>query len=402
CKHYHPLNFKGVFMFVVNILKIIANFIYGIFKLFPVKKNKVLFLSRQSNKITLDYKMIIDELEQYPSIKMVTVLNRTKRSFMGFIKFIFVQLISMYHLATSSVCLMDSYWPAVSVLNHKSSLTVIQIWHASGKIKKSGYQTLDLPYGRKKKIADIMSMHHNYDVIIAGGEALNNYYCESFNVSEDKLFNVGLPRLDHLIDIKDSAREKLLEFHPECAGKKIIFYAPTFRKGELFDCSELCKVFDREDYILFVKPHSNQRIAEGLNIDTCHDMSSMTLIAACDYLITDYSAIAFEAAAIKTKTLFYLHDYEKYVKYNGLNIDPAIEMPECTYFSAEELANDIFEDKYDSHSMESFADQYLPTDLGHSTKKISSLIIDCIERGKDEGISRNLNRKTETLVHLGS
>lgn len=389
-------------MLVVNILKIIANFIYCIFKLFPVKKNKVLFLSRQANKITLDYKMIIEELEKYPSIKIVTVFNRTKKSFFGIIKFFIVQFRSMYHLATSRVCLMDSYWPAVSVLNHKKDLAIIQIWHASGKIKKSGYQTLDLPYGRNKKIADIMNMHRNYDVIVAGGEALNDYYCESFNVSEEKLFNVGLPRLDHLINIKNSGRKRLLEFHPEYAGKKIIFYAPTFRKGEKLDCSELCKSFDKEGYALIVKPHSNQQIAEGINVDTCQDMSSMTLIAACDYLITDYSAIAFEAAAIQAKTLFYLFDYEKYVKNNGLNIDPAIEMPECTYFSAEKLANDIFEDKYDYQSMKNFAAHYLPEELGCSTKKITSLIVDCIERGKDEGISRNLNRKTETVLHLGS
>lgn len=385
-------------MLIVNILKIIANFIYGIFKLFPTKKNKVLFLSRQSNKINLDYKMIINELESYPSIKIVTVLNRTKRSFGGVIKFFFVQLKSMYHLATSSVCVLDSYWPAVSVLNHKADLTVVQVWHASGKIKKSGYQTLDLPYGRNKIIADIMEMHRNYDVIVAGGRELNDFYCESFNVSEDKLFNVGLPRLDHLIDIKDSGREKLLDFHPEYRGKKIIFYAPTFRKGEKLNCAELCRMFDKEGYALIVKPHSNQEIADGITVDTCSDFTSMTLISACDYLITDYSAIAFEAAAIKTKTMFYLFDYDKYVANNGLNIDPAKEMPECTYFTAKELANDIFDDKYNYDLIERFANNYLPSELGVSTEKITKLIVDCIEQGKEEGIRRNLNPKTEPVA----
>lgn len=389
-------------MVIVNIFKVIANFIYSVFKLLPTNKNKILFLSRQSNKPSLDYKMIINELDNYSSLKIVSILNRTKKTPKGILKFFWSQFKSMYHLATSSVCVLDSYWPMVSILNHKSSLTVIQIWHASGKIKKSGYQTLDLPYGRKANVANSLGMHKNYDVIIAGGEALNDFYCKSFNVSEDKLYNIGLPSLDYLAEIKESGREKLLEHHPEFAGKKIIFYAPTFRRGEKLDCSELCKLFDREGYVLVVKPHSNQEIADGIEIETCSDMSSMTLISACEYLITDYSAISFEAASIRTKILFYLFDYEKYVKNNGLNLDPAKEMPEYTYFSAEKLAEDIFYDNYDYYAIDNFANRYLPKDLGHSTQKIVKLIIDCAERGKYEGISRNLNRKTEAPVYLGA
>lgn len=389
-------------MLVVNILKVIANFVYAIFKLLPVNKNKILFLSRQSDRPSLDYKMIISKLEEYSSLKIVSVLNRTKKTPFGIIKFAWSQFKSMYHLATSSVCILDSYWPAVSVLNHKDNLTVIQIWHASGKIKKSGYQTLDLPYGRKSKVASLLEMHKNYDVIIAGAESLNDYYCKSFDVTEDKLFNIGLPRIDYLIDLDGGGREKLLEHHPEFEGKKIVFYAPTFRRGEKLDCSELCRLFDKDGYALIVKPHSNQQIADGIEVETCSDMSSMTLISACDYLITDYSAISFEAASIRTKIMFYLFDYEKYVKNNGLNLDPAKVMPECTYFSAFELAEDIFNDNYNYNAVDNFARQYLPDDLGHSTEKITKLIIDCAERGKHEGISRNLNRKTEAPVYLGS
>ena len=52
-------------------------------------------------------------------------------------------------LRPASVCVLDSYWPAVSVLHHKKQLAVIQMWHAMGKIKKSGYQSL----GKKNSAA---------------------------------------------------------------------------------------------------------------------------------------------------------------------------------------------------------------------------------------------------------
>ena len=56
----------------------------------------------------------------------------------------------MYHLATASVCVLDAYWPAISLLHHKKSLTVIQMWHALGKIKPVSYTHLDV-YKRQTK-----------------------------------------------------------------------------------------------------------------------------------------------------------------------------------------------------------------------------------------------------------
>ena len=74
------------------------------------------------------------------------------------LEYAFVTLKSMYHLATASVCVLDSYWPAVSVLHHKKQLAVIQMWHAMGKIKKSGYQSLGKKFGRSDMIAREMRM----------------------------------------------------------------------------------------------------------------------------------------------------------------------------------------------------------------------------------------------------
>lgn len=75
----------------------------------------------------------------------------------------------------------------------KKSLTVIQMWHALGKIKQSGYQTLGKASGRGAEMAHLLKMHENYDYIIAGGKAWNPFYEKSFNQPQDKLVNCGLP-----------------------------------------------------------------------------------------------------------------------------------------------------------------------------------------------------------------
>ena len=91
---------------------------------------------------------------------------------------------TMYHLSTSKVCVLDSYSLPVSILHHKKSLKVIQIWHSMGKIKQSGYQTLDKPSGRSSKMAKLLNMHKNYDIVVAGARAWNDAYCKSFGITE--------------------------------------------------------------------------------------------------------------------------------------------------------------------------------------------------------------------------
>jgi len=152
--------------------KKILQIIYSVLKLFPTKNKKILFLSRQSNELSLDFSMLKEELEvQCSDLQIVAICNRMDDKKEGKVRFGWNMLRSMYHLATSRVCVLDAYWPAVSLLKHKKTLTVIQMWHALGKIKQSGYQTLGKESGRGKKMAELLCMHRNYDYIIAGGEA---------------------------------------------------------------------------------------------------------------------------------------------------------------------------------------------------------------------------------------
>ena len=130
------------------------NFIYLFMKLCPIRNNKLVFLSRQSNTPSEDFLFLRDRLlELQPDMEIVAITQRADSNLKSMLSFAGVTLKSMYHLATARVCLLDSYWPAVSVLHHKKELAVIQMWHAMGKIKKSGYQSLGKKFGRSDIIA---------------------------------------------------------------------------------------------------------------------------------------------------------------------------------------------------------------------------------------------------------
>ena len=107
------------------------------------QKQGFISFSRQSNTVTEDIDFLSRRLvELKPETNIVIITKRADKDFASMLEYAFVTLKSMYHLATASVCVLDSYWPAVSVLHHKKQLAVIQMWHAMGKIKKSGYQSL--------------------------------------------------------------------------------------------------------------------------------------------------------------------------------------------------------------------------------------------------------------------
>lgn len=360
------------------LFKKFLQFIYWFLKRFPVKKNKVLFCSRQSDDPSLDFLLIRKELiERGAVIDYVTICCKIEKNIGSYAAFFKELIRSMYHLATTPVCIIDSYWPAVSMLHHKKELKVIQIWHAVGKIKKSGYQAAGAISGRRQEYTSIFNMHENYDYVIAGGKAWNRFYCQSFNISEEKLLNYGLPRLDYLIDTESDNRERFFSENPQLADKKIILYAPTFRRNMTVQRDGIIEAADSEKVALIIKDHPIERCMRNddkENIYYFDDWKTMDLIAVCDYLITDYSAIAVEGAAIGKKTYYWVYDYEAYVENNGLNIDLFAEMPGCVFRDGRELLKSIEQGKYNEKAFENYRKKYLPEELGKSTEKIADLV----------------------------
>lgn len=363
---------------LIYILKGILRFIYFFLKAFPTKKEKVVFCSRQSNDIPLDFELIEEALiKKNPSIKCVNICRHIGSGVLEYVKFAGALLKSMYHIGTSSVCVIDSYWPAVSLLRHKESLTVIQIWHAIGKIKKSGYQTIGKKSGRKKEYARLLNMHGNYDYVVAGAEAWNKYYCESFGITEEKILNYGLPRIDYLIDTEKVNKNRFFTEYPQCVGRKIILYAPTFRRNMRSHWDEILKIVDRCNVDLLIKKHPGQsewKIEPHENVYYPQNWKTIDLLSACDVLITDYSAISLEAMVLEKKIYFWVYDYDQYIENNGLNVDLYKEMKGYVYKDIEDIADSLNEGRYDMKIYNEYKSKYLRNTAKRSTDMIASLI----------------------------
>ena len=365
--------------FAVRLLKGVLAIIYAFMKLSPVRDNKIVFCSRQSSDVPLDFALLQEELrKRQDGLCIVNVCNRIGKGAGAYMSFAADTLRSMRHMATSRVCVLDSYWPAASMLNHKKELKIVQIWHAIGKIKKSGVITAGTKTGRDTKTAALLNMHEKNDYIIAGAKVFDQFYRDSFGDYDYTLLNYGLPRIDYLIDSERANREKFFRENPELEGETILLYAPTFRRGMEARWQDIIGAVDPEKYTLIIKNHPTQR-SEGErpaeHVRYCDDWKAVDLLAACDYVITDYSAIALEAAVLRKKTLYWVYDYDEYTRENGLNVDMFESMPGLAFRDASEMMAFIDRGEYPVERLDAYRAKYLPEDLGHSTEKIADLIL---------------------------
>lgn len=372
---------------IIHLYKFHLKFIYFFLKLFPMNKKKITFLSRQVDEESLDFREIRIPLEK-KGYKTKVMCKRMGKGLKNYLKYNFHIYRQMYHIATSKVCVIDSYIIPISVLKHKKSLYVLQIWHSIGKIKKSGYQTLGhrkstsvFDFENNKKTAMIMKMHKNYSNIIAGGKSFNKFYCEGFNCDESLLLNYGLPRSDVSLKEKYKIKKKILKKYPELNNGKInVYYAPTFRKYDVPEAIQVLDKFDFDKVNLIVRYHPNQRLEiNNDKVFKCEEFTAVDLLTVADYLITDYSSICLDGAVLDVKLLFYVFDHDKYLSENGINLDALKVLPTCSSKDISDLTDIIENNKYDNNGYKKFRKNYLPETLGKSTKLIVKKIIENLD-----------------------
>lgn len=373
-----------VVQILILVFKGVLQVAYFFLKCLPIRKNKVVFCSRQSDVEPLDFTLIREELVKKISyVECVVICCRIGSGIKAYVRYAAALFRSMYHLATGRVCIIDSYWPAVSLLRHRKVLKVIQLWHSIGKIKKSGYQTIGKKSGRKTEYAYLLNIHENYDYVIAGAKIWNRYYCESFNIAEDKILNFGLPRIDYLLKTEEKNKTRFFKQFSEWRNKKIILYAPTFRRNMNSHWKDISIAVNDEDFVLIIKQHPslkhiNDNESENHMYLYLDEWKTIDLLAVCDYLITDYSAIAIEAAVLKKTTYYWVYDYEEYLDNNGMNIDLYNEFPGYVYKNIFDLMDTLKkrekDNKWDVDAKRTYCSKYLPGNMGTATQNIVDLV----------------------------
>ena len=359
--------------------------IYFFIKLFTRQKNKVTMLSRQSNNINLDFRLIKEELEKSKDINLdIKILcKKIPKNYFGRFKYCFYIIKCMYHIATSKACIIDGYNIPISALKHKKNTEIIQIWHAMGAIKKFGYQCLNKSEGTSSKVAEIMKMHENYTCVTCTSKATRKIYAEAFKTDIEKVKVLGMPRIDYILGKNNEINNKIEELendYPYLKKKKTILYVPTFRKDETLDLDELINIIDKEKYNLIIKLHPLDKTKVDKEYKVSNKYNTFDLLKFADYIITDYSAIAFETAILNKPLFFYIYDINNYEDKRGINIDLQKEMRHSTNQEIGEIIKIIDNNSYNYGELTRFREKYIETIDTNNSKRITDYIIQKIKK----------------------
>lgn len=309
---------------------------FNISRIFPVKKNKIAFVAPHHGGEADSLGILRSYAEKKGGFDIVTIstsalhLNYSSVGALvsSAIKAAGFFTVKAKALATSKyVFLNDNFMPMASLKFSKDAV-ITQLWHAEGAFKKFGLSAplTDDVREREKKCSEKLTY------IVCSSKNVAPIYAEAFGVDESKILTLGTPRIDMLLCGRDAEkiREDFDGMHPECKGKKLVLYAPTFRDDPETDKNIVSHIdadaFNNalgEEYSLLIKLHpqihSGKAVEGTVDVTQGHDINDLTLI--CDILITDYSSVCMDFALLSKPCVFFAFDLESYEKERSFYFD---------------------------------------------------------------------------------
>ncbi|MDR0945289.1 MAG: CDP-glycerol glycerophosphotransferase family protein [Bifidobacteriaceae bacterium] len=373
------------------------------------KRRRVVFLSRESDKPSRDFKDIKKALGQLdPSIEVRCVTKQwvAGGGLLGQIRFFPCMLQQVWAQARARVIVTDTFVPAISCGHRTNEQHVVQIWHALGAFKRFGRSTINLREGTSSAVATAQRMHEGYDTVLISAEPCRTHYAEAFGTDPRKLRVAPLPRVDHLIDtavrvekrkeILQSCREskerdgsrqdadtrdKILKRWCESEGAKekgtqIALWAPSMRKGApgrqkqwitSKDVTALREALKRHGWTLLRSDHPvTQAQGAAPASDPLSGFTTAELMSVADAFVTDYSSAVFEAALMGLPCYFLTPKIDEFQKDCGSYLDPYQDLPGPVSKKPEETAKQIADGAATSQAAHDFAQQWVTIPPGTS------------------------------------
>lgn len=305
--------------------------------------------------------------DEYPSVQSQVINEKNP-----------IHLIkAVYRMFRSTFVLTDNYFLLTSVLNKRSQTTCIQIWHASGALKKFGLEDIGNHYRSAGDIKRFKKVYRSFDHIVVGSEKMADIFKRSFGVVEDNRFlRTGVPLTDEYFHAGRQTADR--------TDKKVILYAPTYRDYCLtsvrlpFSKEQLSEELKGE-FLLLVKLHPAVREQitfeehEGV-IKDVSDVPLKDLLMESDILITDYSSVAFEYALLNKPVLFFTYDMAEYNEKRGLIDDFEAVIPGKACTDSEMLLKEIKEMSDTQVEIKRFAQEWHQYSTGDASMRLLNFI----------------------------
>ncbi|QMU10159.1 CDP-glycerol glycerophosphotransferase family protein [Mammaliicoccus lentus] len=297
----------------------IYNYLYPLFRLLPLNKNKIVYYSYWGDQYACSPKAIYKNmLDKKPKMKNIWILNDINMPIEGNpLKVKKNSLKYWYHLATSKYFVQNTNMPVW--YKKRRNQKEVQTFHGTF-MKTMGFDTPEFKFEtRQHKIDEFQKKVNNWNYASVPSKFMEEKAKTAFNTNVESIKS-GFPRNDMMFDAlkyKDKTKENL----SIPSDKKVILYAPTWREGDSNIELDIRKMQETlaNDYVLLVRAHymvSNEmNIRENypFAINVSNYPSIEELYTISDVLITDYSSVMFDFAYLKKPMIFFAYDLEKYL-----------------------------------------------------------------------------------------
>ena len=371
--------------------------LFGIFSLVPLK-DKVTFLvsfgdntqyvyeEMRRKNIPFDVVFLCkgNSYNRFHIYEDVDLAQLDKANPIDFVK-------SIYHLATSKYVLVDNYYGFLAATNFKPEVECVQLWHASGAIKKFGLEDSSVQFRTKHAHERFLKVYSRFHKVIVGSDAMAQYFMNAFLVKGENILRTGIPRTDFFYNQIEKERifNQITKQNELLWNKKVILYAPTYRDQELnrFKLEmNLERMYEElsDEYVIVLRLHPAIKNVEDynkkypnfvLNYSTSeYDINELLIVA--DILITDYSSILYEFSLLKKPMIFYAYDLDEYQAERGLWEDYKQLMPGPVVRTTEEIIHAIQQDEFNRDIIEEFSRRWNKYSTGKSSENLVTYLFD--------------------------
>lgn len=379
----------------------VSLFIIYLYNCLPIKRNKVFLYSYYGSQYGCNPKYISEYMQDhYPKghFDIVWAFNDldSKEHLNDIRKVKIMSLAYFYELCTSKIVITN--FRTTELYVKRKNQYYIQTWHSSLRLKqieKDAEENLPEHY-----INMAIKDSDKCDLLLSGCQFSTNIFKKSFWY-DGEIFENGIPRNDIFFKNNEKKRKDILEKIDIRNKKKILLYAPTFRKENNLDVynldyslisEKLKEKFGGEwNVIVKLHPHlmnNSNQLVYGENV---HDVTSyddiQELLFITDVLVTDYSSLMFDFILTSRPCFLYVPDIEEYTSSDRKLYFDIKELPFISVTTNEGFVKAIenFQiDKY-NRNVDSFLEQIGSFENGKASERLLTRIHEiCFDNKRSE------------------
>lgn len=322
---------------MVNIKKIgrkLIVFLLYLFRIFPIKNNKILFCSFMGKGYSDNPKYIYKELQKRDlNLDFVWAVEKGEsvESFPSDIRVVRLRSLQFfYELVTAKVWIDNSRKP--SYVRKRKKQCYIQTWHGSIPIKrveKDAEDSLDDEYIRCAKNDAKMT-----DLMLSNSKFCTDMYRRAFWY-DGLVLVTGSPRNDILVKCTEKDKKAIRKRLNIGEHFNVVLYAPTFRANGSTQAYNMDYQMLRDtlherfggEWIVLIKLHPLIAGKKSIlikddfvvNVSLYDDIYELMCIS--EMLVTDYSSTMFEMMITDKKVLLFASDRKDYIQDRGFYFD---------------------------------------------------------------------------------